>query len=94
MTPTSKNKRRISCPCCGSTNLCLLEDETYCRECGLVLQGVPSIDHYEYGYIIGGKRQLYTDKEDRINHHAKKIKGLKNNSLFLVFLFMGVGLIL
>ena len=61
MTTTNK-KRRISCPCCGSTNLCLLEDETYCRECGLVLQGVPSIDHYEHGYIIGGKRQLYTER--------------------------------
>ena len=72
MTTTSKKKRRIFCPCCGSTNLCLLEHETICRECGLVLQGVPSIDHYIYGYIIGGKRQMYTDKEDRINHHAKK----------------------
>ena len=62
MTSTSMKKRRISCPCCGSTNLCLLEHETYCRECGLVLQGVPSVNHYIYGYIIGGKRQMYTDK--------------------------------
>lgn len=62
MTSITKKKRRISCPCCGSTNLCLLEDETYCRECGLVLQGVPSVNHYIYGYIIGGKRQMYTDK--------------------------------
>lgn len=63
MTSTNEtNKRRLFCPHCGSQNLCYLEDETYCRECGLVLQGVPSADHYEYGYIIGGKRLTYTER--------------------------------
>ena len=63
MTSTNEtNKRRLFCPHCGSQNLCYLEDETYCKECGLVLQGVPSADHYEYGYIIGGKRLTYTER--------------------------------
>ncbi len=56
---SSYKKKRISCPKCGSTNLALEEHETYCRECGLVIQGVPGIQHYPYGYIIGGKRLMY-----------------------------------
>ena len=65
MTSTNKKtiKTRLKCPNCGSQNICLLEDETFCRECGLVLQGVPSIDHYVYGYIVGGKRLMYIKEE-------------------------------
>lgn len=60
MTPqVIKKKRSLYCPHCGGHDLCYLEDETYCRECGLVLQGVPSVDKYVYGYIIGGKRLSY-----------------------------------
>lgn len=51
--------RSLYCPHCGGHDLCYLEDETYCRECGLVLQGVPSVDKYVYGYIVGGKRLSY-----------------------------------
>lgn len=66
---SSYKKKRISCPKCGSTNLAMEEDETYCRKCGLVIQGVPSIEKYPYGYIVGGKRQLYRiikNKEKRV----------------------------
>lgn len=66
MASTNSKKQRIRCPICGSDNLCFLEYETICRECGLVLQGVPSVDHYPYGYIVGGKRLMYIDKEDKI----------------------------
>ena len=56
---TSAKRNALVCPFCGSQNLCLDDDETYCRECGLVVQGVPSVEHYIYGYIIGGKRLMY-----------------------------------
>jgi len=65
MTSTKQEKRRsiLRCTQCGSQNLCYLDDETYCKECGLVLQGVPSVEHYEYGYIIGGKRLMHIPKK-------------------------------
>ena len=59
-------KQPIRCTNCGSQDLCYLEYETYCRECGLVLQGVPSIDHYDCGYIIGGKRATSMEVDERI----------------------------
>ena len=66
MTSTKNKKQALKCPQCGSRNLCYEEHETSCRECGLVLQGVPSIDHYVYGYIVGGKRLMYIweDEDD------------------------------
>ena len=63
--PPKKKKTRISCTLCGSTNLCFEEDETYCRKCGLVIQGVPSVDRYPHGYIIGNKRLMYITKKVR-----------------------------
>ena len=61
MTSTEhvRQKTRLTCTKCGSQDLCYEESETYCRRCGLVLQGVPGTEHYDYGYIIGGKRLLY-----------------------------------
>ena len=59
-------KQPLRCTNCGSHDICYLEDETYCRNCGLVLQGVPSINHYDYGYIIGGKRITSISIEDLI----------------------------
>ncbi|MBP5784225.1 MAG: hypothetical protein J6W16_01400 [Methanobrevibacter sp.] len=61
---TTTKKHPLRCTNCGSQDLCYLEDETYCRKCGLVLQGVPSIDHYIFGYIIGGKRSTSFSSED------------------------------
>ena len=63
--PKKRKKTRISCTLCGSTNLCFEEDETYCRKCGLVIQGVPSVDRYPHGYIIGNKRLMYITKKVR-----------------------------
>ncbi len=57
---TNKKKIRIFCPECKSKNLEFGEYETVCRDCGLVLQGVPSIEKYPHGYIIQGKRAMYT----------------------------------
>jgi len=55
MTSTTR-RFPLRCPHCGSLSLNYTEDETYCRKCGLVVQGVPSVDHYPFGYIVGGKR--------------------------------------
>lgn len=57
-------KKPLRCPNCGSHSLHYLEDETYCRKCGLVVQGVPSMDHYPYGYIVGGKRMTSYSPEE------------------------------
>ena len=62
---SNNNKTTLRCPLCGGHELCYLEDETYCKNCGLVLQGVPSIDHYHYGYIVGGKRLMYIHEKIR-----------------------------
>ena len=67
-----RKKIRISCTMCGSTSLCFEEDETYCRKCGLVLQGVPSVDRYPHGYIIGNKRLMYINKKIKSNRKMNK----------------------
>lgn len=70
--PPKNKKIRISCTLCGSTNLCFEENETYCRKCGLVIQGVPSVDHYPHGYIIGNKRLMYINKRVKVKKEGKK----------------------
>ena len=65
MTSTNNVKKKPLTCICGSQDLCYEDDETYCRECGLVLQGVPSVDRYIYGYIISGKRLMYIGEGKR-----------------------------